>query len=51
MKTEAEGSMSKCLACLTSCTPLWRNSPLGFKTLCNACGIRFKKRMRGGLPR
>ena len=31
-----------CANCRTSKTPLWRNGPLGPKTLCNACGVRFK---------
>lgn len=32
-----------CAHCGTSKTPLWRNGPGGPKSLCNACGIRFKK--------
>ncbi|KAJ7561869.1 hypothetical protein O6H91_03G044800 [Diphasiastrum complanatum] len=32
-----------CAHCGTSKTPLWRNGPLGPKSLCNACGIRYKK--------
>lgn len=31
-----------CAHCRTVKTPLWRNGPMGPKTLCNACGIRFK---------
>jgi len=31
-----------CAYCRTQKTPLWRNGPLGPKTLCNACGVRFK---------
>jgi len=31
-----------CAHCHTGKTPLWRNGPLGAKTLCNACGLRFK---------
>ena len=31
-----------CANCLTQKTPLWRNGPLGPKTLCNACGVRYK---------
>jgi len=31
-----------CANCRTTKTPLWRNGPLGPKTLCNACGVRFK---------
>ncbi|KAK2649711.1 hypothetical protein Ddye_017200 [Dipteronia dyeriana] len=29
--------------CKTNDTPLWRKGPLGLKTLCNACGIKYKK--------
>ncbi|WOG81407.1 hypothetical protein DCAR_0100554 [Daucus carota subsp. sativus] len=41
------GSMSggdgrKCLHCLTDKTPQWRTGPMGPKTLCNACGVRYK---------
>jgi len=32
----------KCANCFTEKTPLWRNGPFGAKTLCNACGVRFK---------
>jgi GATA zinc finger len=31
-----------CSHCRTTKTPLWRNGPCGSKTLCNACGVRFK---------
>ncbi|XP_051127260.1 GATA transcription factor 18-like isoform X2 [Andrographis paniculata] len=33
----------RCANCDTTSTPLWRNGPKGPKSLCNACGIRFKK--------
>ncbi|KAI3696655.1 hypothetical protein L6452_29107 [Arctium lappa] len=36
----AEGR--KCLHCATDKTPQWRTGPLGPKTLCNACGVRYK---------
>ncbi|KAL3843410.1 hypothetical protein ACJIZ3_000813 [Penstemon smallii] len=42
---EAEtGSVSgrRCTHCLVQKTPQWRTGPLGPKTLCNACGVRFK---------
>ncbi|KAH0642445.1 hypothetical protein KY290_034038 [Solanum tuberosum] len=32
----------KCLHCATDKTPQWRTGPLGPKTLCNACGVRYK---------
>ncbi|KAG2694689.1 hypothetical protein I3760_08G156300 [Carya illinoinensis] len=33
-----------CLDCKTTKTPLWRGGPAGPKSLCNACGIRYRKR-------
>ncbi|KAL0726256.1 hypothetical protein Bca4012_022349 [Brassica carinata] len=36
----------RCVNCDTTSTPLWRNGPRGPKSLCNACGIRFKKEER-----
>ncbi|XP_058745380.1 GATA transcription factor 9-like [Vicia villosa] len=38
----AECSGRKCLHCGTDKTPQWRTGPMGPKTLCNACGVRFK---------
>ncbi|KAK4786601.1 hypothetical protein SAY86_010434 [Trapa natans] len=35
-----------CADCGTSKTPLWRGGPAGPKSLCNACGIRSRKRRR-----
>ncbi|XP_039040161.1 GATA transcription factor 1-like [Hibiscus syriacus] len=32
----------KCLHCGAEKTPQWRAGPLGPKTLCNACGVRYK---------
>ncbi|XP_060194488.1 GATA transcription factor 6-like [Lycium barbarum] len=32
----------QCSHCGVQKTPLWRTGPLGEKTLCNACGVRFK---------
>ncbi|CAL4894908.1 unnamed protein product [Urochloa decumbens] len=47
---EATGRASppgrRCANCDTTSTPLWRNGPRGPKSLCNACGIRYKKEER-----
>lgn len=41
---EAGGSQvqRRCSHCHVQKTPQWRSGPLGAKTLCNACGVRFK---------
>ncbi|KAI9127547.1 hypothetical protein K1719_000540 [Acacia pycnantha] len=41
---ETNGSQlqRRCSHCLVQKTPQWRTGPLGAKTLCNACGVRFK---------
>ncbi|XP_057525047.1 GATA transcription factor 12-like isoform X2 [Amaranthus tricolor] len=36
------GEARKCLHCATDKTPQWRSGPMGPKTLCNACGVRYK---------
>ncbi|CAN7013171.1 hypothetical protein BRARA_C04478 [Brassica rapa] len=33
-----------CVDCGTSKTPLWRGGPAGPKSLCNACGIKSRKK-------
>jgi hypothetical protein len=42
-----------CRQCGTTDTPLWRYGPEGCKSLCNACGIRWKRankyRLSGGV--
>ncbi|XP_020589285.1 GATA transcription factor 4-like [Phalaenopsis equestris] len=41
--TEAVGGgMRRCTHCASDKTPQWRTGPLGPKSLCNACGVRFK---------
>ncbi|KAJ0250724.1 hypothetical protein HA466_0140160 [Hirschfeldia incana] len=43
--TEADsydGIVRKCTHCETTKTPQWREGPNGPKTLCNACGVRFR---------
>ncbi|XP_078155773.1 GATA transcription factor 2 [Carex rostrata] len=37
-----EGGVRRCTHCASEKTPQWRTGPLGPKTLCNACGVRFK---------
>ncbi|KAK1670337.1 hypothetical protein QYE76_058496 [Lolium multiflorum] len=42
----ASGDPKACADCYTTKTPLWRGGPTGPKSLCNACGIRYRKRRR-----
>lgn len=39
---QQQASVRKCLHCEITKTPQWRAGPLGPKTLCNACGVRYK---------
>eukprot|EP00249_Psilotum_nudum_P002815 c15980_g1_i1 orf=451-1689(-) len=41
-KGEDNGQPRRCAHCLTQKTPQWRIGPTGPKTLCNACGVRYK---------
>jgi len=41
--SEMSSRSKECLYCKTANTPLWRVGPDGCKTLCNACGIRWKR--------
>lgn len=45
-KSGKKGRRTVCLNCGSYQTPQWRCGPLGPRTLCNACGVRYKK----GLP-
>ncbi|MCH9625261.1 MAG: hypothetical protein S4CHLAM123_04320 [Chlamydiales bacterium] len=38
-----------CSHCKITETPTWRAGPLGKNTLCNACGLRYKKQKNLGL--
>ncbi|KAI9107922.1 hypothetical protein K1719_021258 [Acacia pycnantha] len=40
--SNSDSSGRKCLHCATEKTPQWRTGPMGPKTLCNACGVRYK---------
>lgn len=35
-------TVRRCTHCASEKTPQWRTGPLGPKTLCNACGVRYK---------
>ncbi|CAN6336358.1 unnamed protein product [Urochloa humidicola] len=35
-----------CVECRTTATPMWRGGPTGPRSLCNACGIRYRKKRR-----
>uniref|UniRef100_A0A0E0KL25 GATA-type domain-containing protein n=1 Tax=Oryza punctata TaxID=4537 RepID=A0A0E0KL25_ORYPU len=45
----ASGEPKACTDCHTTKTPLWRGGPSGPKSLCNACGIRYRKKRREAL--
>lgn len=36
------GEVRRCLHCAAEKTPQWRTGPMGPKTLCKACGVRYK---------
>ncbi|KAF4401864.1 GATA transcription factor 4-like [Cannabis sativa] len=36
------GGARRCTHCASEKTPQWRTGPMGPKTLCNACGVRYK---------
>ncbi|CAI9292308.1 unnamed protein product [Lactuca saligna] len=40
--TSEPGLVRRCTHCASEKTPQWRTGPLGPKTLCNACGVRYK---------
>ncbi|XP_017433895.1 GATA transcription factor 11 [Vigna angularis] len=43
-KSSSEESVGirKCMHCEVTKTPQWREGPMGPKTLCNACGVRYR---------
>ncbi|XP_039781850.1 GATA transcription factor 16-like isoform X2 [Panicum virgatum] len=45
----AAGEPKACTECHTTKTPLWRGGPCGPMSLCNACGIRYRKKRREAL--
>ncbi|CAK7325459.1 unnamed protein product [Dovyalis caffra] len=40
--TPPQQAVRKCMHCEITKTPQWRAGPMGPKTLCNACGVRYK---------
>lgn len=43
LEAQEEGQLQRrCSHCQVQKTPQWRTGPLGAKTLCNACGVRYK---------
>ncbi|KAH6825770.1 GATA transcription factor 4 [Perilla frutescens var. hirtella] len=43
LKSEENADVARrCTHCASEKTPQWRTGPLGPKTLCNACGVRYK---------
>lgn len=45
-KVSSDTNQKTCADCGTTKTPLWRGGPAGPKSLCNACGIRSRKKRR-----
>nr|GMD68630.1 GATA transcription factor 16-like [Ipomoea batatas]GMD70688.1 GATA transcription factor 16-like [Ipomoea batatas] len=45
-ESETSTQIKTCADCGTTKTPLWRGGPAGPKSLCNACGIRSRKKRR-----
>ncbi|XVF62508.1 hypothetical protein PTKIN_Ptkin09bG0013600 [Pterospermum kingtungense] len=45
-QNQSNETKKTCADCGTSKTPLWRGGPAGPKSLCNACGIRSRKKRR-----
>ncbi|AQK91479.1 GATA transcription factor 22 [Zea mays] len=42
----AEKATRSCVECRATTTPMWRSGPTGPRSLCNACGIRYRKKRR-----
>jgi hypothetical protein len=46
IKKKKEKGFRRCSLCLTETTPEWRRDLEGLVTLCNACGLKVKKKAR-----
>ncbi|URE16268.1 GATA transcription factor [Musa troglodytarum] len=42
----SDRQIKSCTDCRATKTPLWRAGPTGPKSLCNACGIRYRKKVK-----
>ncbi|XP_065015037.1 GATA transcription factor 16-like [Musa acuminata AAA Group] len=42
----SDRQIKSCTDCRATKTPLWRAGPTGPKSLCNACGIRYRKNVK-----
>ncbi|CAL9104278.1 unnamed protein product, partial [Musa textilis] len=42
----SDRQIKTCTDCRATKTPLWRAGPTGPKSLCNACGIRYRKKVK-----
>uniref|UniRef100_A0A7N0SZ30 GATA transcription factor n=1 Tax=Kalanchoe fedtschenkoi TaxID=63787 RepID=A0A7N0SZ30_KALFE len=40
--SSSSSGVRRCSHCASEKTPQWRTGPMGPKTLCNACGVRYK---------
>ncbi|RUS15293.1 hypothetical protein BC937DRAFT_92641 [Endogone sp. FLAS-F59071] len=49
-KPKMEDDEYVCTDCGTTESPEWRKGPMGPKTLCNACGLRWAKKNKKGGP-
>ncbi|KAL6874698.1 hypothetical protein ACP4OV_013363 [Aristida adscensionis] len=46
IRLAAEEGRRGCVECRATTTPMWRSGPTGPRSLCNACGIRYRKKRR-----
>ncbi|XP_006644147.1 GATA transcription factor 23-like [Oryza brachyantha] len=44
-----DAARRSCVECRATTTPMWRSGPTGPRSLCNACGIRYRKKRRQDL--
>ncbi|KAI8146082.1 hypothetical protein BJV82DRAFT_600382 [Fennellomyces sp. T-0311] len=49
-RVEVEKQQRVCTGCGTTDSPEWRKGPMGSKTLCNACGLRWAKSQKQPQP-